>query len=48
MDRRTSTTVIVAALLCATLPASRIVPMPSHRSHAASQPSRETGCGVER
>jgi len=48
MDRRTSTTVIMAALLCAALPASRLAPMPFQISHGTSQPSGETGCGVER
>jgi len=48
MDRRTSATVILAALLCVILPASRLAPITSHRSRAAVQPSRETGCGVER
>jgi len=48
MDRRTSAIGILATLLSVTLPASRLTPILSHRSRAAVQPSRETGCGVER
>ncbi len=49
MRRRTSTTVIIVALLCAALPASRVTALSSHSSpRAAVEPSGETGCGVER